>query len=62
MSGQVLAEICQAYDLMEQFASWAQLEDDVVVLPRFGEVDELDNVGVIKLSHDLYFFEDICSL
>jgi hypothetical protein len=47
---------------MEQFTTWAQLQDDVVVLLGFGKVDELDNVGVVQLAHDLYFLEDVRSL
>ena len=47
---------------MKQLASRAQLEDYVIILPRFREVDETDNVGMVQLTHDLNFFEDICSL
>lgn len=47
---------------MEQFAAGAKFEDDVVVLARFGEVNQLDDVGVVKLTHDLDFLEDVRSL
>ena len=47
VAGQVLGEVRQADNLVEQFASGAQLEHNVVVLPRFGKVDELDDVGMI---------------
>jgi hypothetical protein len=47
---------------MEQFAARTKFEDDIVVLARFGEVDQLDDVGMVKLTHDLDFFEDVRSL
>lgn len=47
---------------MEQLATRAQLEYDVIVLARLGEINELDDVGMVKLAHDLYFFEDVRSL
>lgn len=62
MTTQVFAEIGQTNDLMEQFASRAKLQDNIVVLPRFGKVDKSDNVGMIKLSHDLDLFQNVCSL
>jgi len=47
---------------MEKLATRTELKDDVVVLPRLGKVDKLDNVGMIKLAHDLYLLEDVRSL
>ena len=47
---------------MEELASRAQLENDVVVLSRLGEFDEPDNVWVVELLHDLHFLEDVRSL
>ena len=62
MSTKVFGEICQTHNLMEKLATRGKLEDDVVVLSRFGKVDKLDDVGMVQLSHDLDFFEDIRSL
>lgn len=62
MSTKLLAEIGQSNNLVEQFASRTQLQHDVIILGRFGEVHELDDVGVIDLSHNLHFFEDVGSL
>ena len=62
MTTEFLAEIGQAHDLMEELAARAQLQDDVVVLSRFGEVEKLDDIRVVELTHDLYFFQDISSL
>ena len=59
VSAQVFAKVRQANDLVEELASRAQLEDEEVVLLGLGELDQADNVGVIQLSHDLNFFEDI---
>jgi len=47
---------------VEQFAARAQLEDDEVVLLRFAELNELHNVGMVKVAHDLNFFENVGSL
>jgi hypothetical protein len=62
MARKLLAEICQADDLMEKLSTRGQLQDDVVVLPGLGEVDELDNVGVVHLFHDLDLLQDVFSL
>lgn len=62
MSTEVLAEVGQPDNLMEEFAARAELEHNVVILTGFGEVDEFDNIGMVELSHDLYFFEDVRSL
>lgn len=58
----ILTEVCEANNLMEQFATRAQLEDDVIVLSGLGEVDEFYDVGVIQLAHDLHLLEDVGSL
>ena len=47
---------------MEELASRAQLENDVVVLSGLGEFDELDDVWVVELPHNLHFLEDVRSL
>jgi hypothetical protein len=47
---------------VEELASRAQLENDVVVLSGLGEFDELDDVWVVDLSHNLHFLEDVRSL
>ena len=47
MTAQVFAEVGQSNDLMEELAPRAKLKDDVVILARFGEVDEPDNVRMI---------------
>lgn len=59
---EILAEVGQPDDLMEELAARAELQDNVVVLTGFGEVDEFDNVGMVELSHDLYLLEDVRSL
>jgi hypothetical protein len=58
----ILGEVGQADDLVEQLATRTQLENDVVVLLGFGEVDEFDNVGVIELAHNLDLLKDVGSL
>ena len=62
MSWKIFAEICKTNDLVEELASGAELEDDVVVLTGFGEFHELDDIGVIEYPHDLNFFEDVGTL
>ena len=62
MATEILGEVGQADDLMEQLATGAQFEDDVVSLTRFGKMDEFDDVGMVDLSHDLNFFEDVGAL
>lgn len=47
---------------MEELATGAQLQYDVIVLFRFGEVDQADDIGMVQLAHDLNFFEDVGSL
>jgi hypothetical protein len=62
MSAEIFAEVGESDDLMEELAARTQLQDDVVVLLGFGEVDQSDDIGMIKLTHDLDFLEDIRSL
>lgn len=47
VSAEILAKVCQSNDLMEKLASGAELENNVVVLSRLGEVDQFGDVGVI---------------
>ena len=47
VSAEVLAEVGKANDLMEQLATRAELEDDIVMLARLGKIYQLDDVGVI---------------
>ncbi len=62
MSTEILAEVGQPDDLMEELAARAELQDNVVVLTRFGEVDEFDDIGMVQLSHDLNLLENVRSL
>ena len=62
VAAQVFAEVRQSYNLMKEFSSGTEFQDDVVVLARFGEADKLDDVWMIELSHNLYFLQDIGSL
>jgi hypothetical protein len=62
VSRKVLAEVCKAYNLVEELTTWAQLQDDVVILLRLAKLHELHNIGVVQISHDLHFFEDVRSL
>ena len=59
---QLLTEIRQSYYLMKQLASRAELQDNVVILAGFREVDQLHDIGVVYLSHDLNFFENVLPL
>lgn len=59
---QVFAKVRKTDDLMEELAAGAQLQDDIIVLAGFGEVDEADNVGVVELPHDLNLFQDVGAL
>ena len=47
---------------MEQFATLCEFENDIVILPRFREIDKLDDIRVIKLAHNLDFFQDVGAL
>ena len=48
--------------MVKELTARTKLEYDVVVLACFGELDKLDDVGMVKLSHDLDFFEDVGAL
>lgn len=62
MSREIFAKVGESYDLVEQLASWCQLEHDEVVFFGFEKVDETDDVGVLHLTHDLNLFENVGSL
>lgn len=62
MTGELLAEVGQANDLMEQLATWSQLQNNKVIVLGLGKVDQLDNIGVVELLHNLNFFENVCPL
>jgi hypothetical protein len=62
MPGQILTKVCESHDLMKELPARTELENDVVILSRLGKVNELDNIGMIQLSHDLNFFQNIGSL
>ena len=59
---ELLAEVGEAHDLVEELAAGRQLEDDVVVLARLGELDELDDVRVVQVPHDLNLLQDVGAL
>ena len=59
---EILAKVGEANNLVEKLATRAKLEDNVVVLPCLLELDELDNVGVVDLAHDLHLFENVGTL
>jgi hypothetical protein len=58
----LLAKVRQTNDLVKEFASGTKFEDDIVILPALGEVDESNNVWMVKLSHDLNLLQDIRTL
>ena len=62
VTAQIFAEIGQSHDLMEKLAPRAEFQNDVVVLARFGEIDQLDDIGVIQVAHNLDLLEDVCAL
>lgn len=62
VTAQILAEVCQPHNLMEQLPSGAKFQDNVIILSRLGKVNQLDNVWVINLAHNLDFLENIGSL
>jgi hypothetical protein len=62
MTRKIFAEVCKANNLMEQFSARTEFENDKVVLARLVEINQLDDVGVIQLSHNLNFLQDIRSL
>jgi hypothetical protein len=62
VSAQIFAKVCQSHDLVEQLSTGAELENNVVVLSRFGKVHQLDDVGVVEVAHNLDFLEDVRSL
>lgn len=62
MPTEIFAKVGQSHDLVEELAAGAELEDDVVILPGFGKVDQFGDIGVVEVAHDLHFLEDIRSL
>lgn len=62
VSRQLFAKVGEANNLVEQLATRSKLENNVVVRFRLGKVNQLDDVGVVKLSHNLDFFEDVGTL
>jgi hypothetical protein len=47
---------------MEKLSSLHQLEDEEVMLIALAEADQLDDVGVIRSSHDLHLLQDVGTL
>lgn len=62
MATELFTEVGQSHDLMEQLATGAEFEDDIVVLTRLGETNQLDDIRVVKIAHDLHFFQDVGTL
>lgn len=62
VSREVFAKVGKADDLVEEFTTGGELEDNVVVGLGLGKIDELDDVGMIKLLHNLDLFENIRAL
>ena len=62
MPRQLFAEVGESDDLVKELTARAELEDDVVVLSRFGEVDQADDIGMVQLPHDLDFFQNVGTL
>lgn len=62
VSAEILAEVGQPDDLMEKLPPGTELQNDKVVLSRFGEFNELHDIRVIELTHNLNLFEDVGAL
>lgn len=62
MSAEIFAKVGQSHDLMKQFTPGAKFKDYVIVLGRLREVDQFDDIGVVEVAHNLYFFENIRTL
>lgn len=62
MATEVFTEVRQANNLMEKLPAGTQFQDDIVILARFGKLDQFNDVRVIDLAHNLYFFQDVGSL
>lgn len=62
MSTEIFAEVGQPNNLVEELAARTEFQNDIVVLARLGKVNQLDDIWVIYLSHDLHFFENVGSL
>lgn len=47
---------------MEELSTGAQLEDEVVVLFGFAELNELHDIRMVQLTHDLDLLKDVGAL
>lgn len=62
MATEVFTEVRQANNLMEELPAGAEFQDDIIILARLGKLNQFDDVRVIDLAHNLYFFQDVGSL
>lgn len=62
MAGQRFAEICHLDYAVKQLAAIAKLHDKEIIFFGLSKLDQLNNVGMSNVSHDLYFFQNICPL
>lgn len=62
MSRKLFAKICETNNLVEQLTTRGELENNVVIRLGFRKVDELDDVGMIELAHNLHLFQNVCAL
>lgn len=62
VAGKFFAEIGESDNLVEEFAAGGELEHDIVILLSFSEIDELDDVGMVELTHYLHLLEYVGSL
>jgi hypothetical protein len=59
---EVFTKVGHTYDTVEKFSTIAQFQYEKVVFIGFGERDELYDILMLYTSHDLNFFENVCSL
>lgn len=52
----------QCLHLVEELSTLHQLEDQEVVLIALAKADQLDDVRVVRSSHNLYLFENVGAL
>jgi hypothetical protein len=52
----------QCLHLVEELSSLHQLEDQKVVLVALAKADQLDDIRVVRSSHNLYLFENVGAL
>lgn len=62
MPTEIFTKIGETNNLVEEFATRTEFEDDKVILPRFGKVHQAHNIRVVELSHNLYLLQDVRSL